>query len=282
MQFTFISRITPMPAILSGKLLECKDAACAESAPLGQLGPQHFECTNNTCNATAYSYSPFHRLQVEFSDGLTRSSNSFTKQAFAANYVVTVLEKSLLVEEKPLGPNIPFLRGGAPTIWDLLATLIFPLMEIILPVILVGLAIRTGRANSSMTSYYKWLDAAWLLAIPATLAGISWTKGLLVTLIVELLLGAAYVIWKKRSAKVVLTVILLLNLITQPLLWVTMSGFSGLHPAFVILLLEMVVWLLEAGGLYLSQRSSMQFQEAVRVSFALNAASFVIGSLLPL
>jgi len=282
MQFTFISEIKPVPAIQSGQLLECNDAACTKPAPLGELGPQRFECLDTACNSMAYSYSPYHRLQIKFSDGATRLSNSFTKQAFAANYVVYIYENDLTVEEKFLGPNVPFLRAGAPTLWSLLTTLAFPLLEIILPIILVGLALRTGRAGASLADYVHWQEAAWLLAVPAILAGIGWTKGLIITLLVELLVGKVYVLWRKRSAGVLLTVILLLNLITQPILWVTVSGFSGLTPAFVILLAEMVVWLAEAGGLYLSQRSSMRWQEAVWVSFALNAASFVAGSLLPL
>jgi hypothetical protein len=73
-----------------------------------------------------------------------------------------------------------------------------------------------------------------------------------------------------------------MNLITQPVLWITISGFSGLSPVILILFAEVVVWLVEAGVLYMSQRTSMGFQEALWVSFALNAASFVVGSLLPI
>lgn len=65
-------------------------------------------------------------------------------------------------------------------------------------------------------------------------------------------------------------------------MWIAISGFGGLYPAVLILLAEAAVWLVEAGGLYLSQRTSMKFQEALWVSFALNGASFVAGSLLPL
>jgi hypothetical protein len=282
MQFTFISQIKPGPTIMSGKLLECKDETCVMSDPLPELGPQRFECQINTCNSFAYSYTPFFRLEIEFSDGITRQSNSFTKSAFAANYLVTIQEKSLVVEEKPLGPNIPLFKAGAPTIFNLLATAIFPCMEIILPIILLVVVIRTGRAGATLDSYYNWLEAAWLLAIPATLAGIMWTHGLIITLVVELLFGTGYVLWKKRSASVILTVILLLNLITQPVLWITLSGFSGIYPIVPILFAEAVVWLVEAGGLYLSQRNSMRFQEALWVSFGLNAASFVAGILLPI
>jgi hypothetical protein len=282
MQFIFISRVKPGPTILSGQLLECQDEACVQSEPLPQLGPQRFECQANSCYSSGYSYTPYHRLVIEFSDGVTRRSNTFTKRAFAANYLVTIHEESLVVEEKPLGPDLPLFKTGAPTLADLLATLAFPIMGIILPIILVALVIRTGRAGATPAFYHNWLVAAWLLAIPATLAGIKWTQGLIITLVVELLLGTGYVMWKKRSASIILTVILLMNLITQPVLWITISGFSGLSPVILILFAEVVVWLVEAGVLYMSQRTSMRFQEALWVSFALNAASFVVGSLLPI
>jgi hypothetical protein len=282
MQFTFINRIKPGPTIISGKLIECQDEACAVTEPFRQMGPQRFECQANTCYSVAYSYSPYHRLEIEFSDGTTRQSNTFTKRAYAANYLVTVQEGSLKVEEKILGPNVPFFKAGAPTLFDLLATVAFPFLEITLLVVLVALAVRTGRAGATLASYNKWLKAAWLLAIPAILVGIKWTQGLITTLVVELLLGTGYILWKKRPADVILTVILLLNLITQPVLWVTISGFSGLNPAFLVIFAELVVWLVEAGGLYLSQRTSMKFQEALLISLVLNAASFILGSLLPL
>ncbi len=282
MQFIFISRIKPGPTIISGQLLECQDEACVQYEPLPQIGPQRFECQINACYSAGYSYSPYHRLTIEFSDGVTRRSNIFTKHAYFANYLVTVHEESLEVEEKTLGPNVPFFKTGAPTLFDLLATVAFPFVEIILTIILVALAVRTGRAGATPASYYNWLKAAWLLAIPATLVGIKWTQGLIITLVVELLLGTGYVLWKKRSASIILTVILLLNLITQPVLWISLSGFSGLNPVFLTLFAEGVVWLVEAGGLYLSQRTTMKFQEALWVSFALNAASFVVGSLLPI
>ncbi len=251
-------------------------------APLQQLGPQHFECQVSTCNSVGYHYSPYHRLVIEFSDGVTRQSNTFTKRAYSAHYVVIIYDNGLEVEEKNLGPNVPFFHEGAPTLFDLLATLTFPLMEIILPIILVALAVRTGRAGATLASYNNWLQAAWLLAIPTLIAGILWTRGLIITLVVELLLGVGYALWRKRPVDVILTVILLLNLITQPVLWITISGLSGLSPFFLIFFAEIVVCLVEAGGLFLSQRKSMRFQEALWVSFALNAASFIVGSLLPL
>jgi hypothetical protein len=281
MQFTFASQVKPAPTILFGQLLLCKEADCVQPEPLQQVGPQRFKCQAASCHALTYSVSPYYLLEIEFSDGITRQSNIFTKRAFATNYLVTILADSLEVEEKPVGANVPFFKSGAPTLTDLLATLTFPIMEIILPVILLVLAVRSGRAGATQASYYNWLKAAWLLAIPATLAGIKWTQGLLITLAVELLLGAGYAIWKKRSMPLILTVILLLNLITQPALWVTLSGFSGISPLQLIIFAEAAVWLVEAGALYLAQRNSMKFQEALWLSLALNAASFVAGLLLP-
>jgi len=281
MEFIFASRVKPGPDILSGLLLECQDEACDQPAALQEIGPQRFECQADTCHAYGYSFSTYQRLEIEFSDGVTRQSNTFTKRAFAANYLVLIREDSLEVEEKPVGPNIPFFRAGAPTLFDLLATLAFPCLEIILPIVLLVLAVRAGRLGATQADHYGWLEAAWLLAIPATLAGMKWTQGLIITLVVELLLGAGYALWKKRPGSIVLTVILLLNLITQPALWITISGFSGMNPILLTLLAEVVVWLVEAGGLYLSQRATIRFREALLVSLALNAASFAIGSLFP-
>jgi hypothetical protein len=100
MQFIFISRVKPGPTILSGQLLECQDEACVQSEPLPQLGPQRFECQVNSCYSSGYSYSPYHRLVIEFSDGVTRHSNTFTKRTFAANYLVTIQEDSLKMSHK--------------------------------------------------------------------------------------------------------------------------------------------------------------------------------------
>ena len=81
---------------------------------------------------------------------------------------------------------------------------------------------------------------------------------------------------------IILTMILVLNLVTQPVLWITHRGFSGMSSIYLIIFAEGVVWLVEAGGLYLSQRNTIRFQEALWVSFTLNVASFVVGIFLPI
>jgi hypothetical protein len=99
---------------------------------------------------------------------------------------------------------------------------------------------------------------------------------------VELLLGGLYAALRKRPAVLVLTVILLLNIITQPALWLTLSGFSGQYPFIALIFAELVVWLVEGGGIFLALRNKIGFGEALIVSLVLNAASFGIGLLLPL
>ena len=46
----------------------------------------------------AYGFSQYHRLEVLFSDGLTRSSNIFETNGFNSRYKVTIGAADLLVE----------------------------------------------------------------------------------------------------------------------------------------------------------------------------------------
>ena len=90
---------TPNLLVLDGILLECDDAACIQSNPLEDFGPQGFSCFGTTCSASAYSFSDYHRLVLSFSDGVTRESNVFTKKSFEANYNVIIVEIELFAEE---------------------------------------------------------------------------------------------------------------------------------------------------------------------------------------
>ena len=74
----------------------------------------------------------------------------------------------------------------------------------------------------------------------------------------------------------------MVNLITLPLLWVTIQFFFGAAHWAVMLFAEVLVWLIEAGLLWALQRKSLRFSEALLLSFGLNLASTFIGFLLPL
>lgn len=84
--------------IISGILYECDLSDCSDAAPLEQLGPQGLYCDTEGCSATAYGFSPYHRLEVEFSDEVTRQSNIFETAGFDSKYTVTVRPDDLLVE----------------------------------------------------------------------------------------------------------------------------------------------------------------------------------------
>jgi hypothetical protein len=84
--------------ILSGTLYECDRPDCQDAAPLQALGPQRFSCDAASCHALAYGFSPYHRLEIQFSDGKTRQSNIFKTAQFNSAYKVTIRPDDLLVE----------------------------------------------------------------------------------------------------------------------------------------------------------------------------------------
>ena len=84
--------------ITSGILYECKQSDCSDAAPLQEGGPQRFTCDSLGCRALAYDFSPYHKLEIQFSDGKTRQSNIFKTAGFDSKYTVTVRPDDLLVE----------------------------------------------------------------------------------------------------------------------------------------------------------------------------------------
>ncbi len=84
--------------ITSGILYECEQSDCSDAEPLKELGPQRFSCEANSCHALAYGFRPYHRLEIQFSDGQTRQSNVFQRTGFNSKYIVTVRPQDLLVE----------------------------------------------------------------------------------------------------------------------------------------------------------------------------------------
>lgn len=98
-------------AITSGILYECDQPDCSDAAPIEEVGPQRFYCDTQSCSATAYGFAPYHRLEIEFSDGVTRQSNIFETIDFNSNYLVTVNADDLSVEAvsgSPAPPDEPF------------------------------------------------------------------------------------------------------------------------------------------------------------------------------
>jgi hypothetical protein len=84
--------------IISGILYECEQSDCSDARPLEALGPQGLYCDTMSCRATAYGFAPYHILEVEFSDEVTRRSNIFETAGFQSSYTVTIQPNDLLVE----------------------------------------------------------------------------------------------------------------------------------------------------------------------------------------
>jgi hypothetical protein len=99
MEFQFQQELAgEQVTITSGVLYECDQSDCSDAALLEEGGPQGFFCEPNGCHATAYGFAPYHRIEIEFSDGQTRQSNVFETAGFDSKYTVTIRPEDLLVE----------------------------------------------------------------------------------------------------------------------------------------------------------------------------------------
>jgi len=98
MEFNFKNLSDGEVTIISGMMYECDQSDCSDAAPLEELGPQRFTCDEFSCRALAYGFAPYHKLEIEFSDEVTRESNIFETAGFDSRYTVTVQPDDLLVE----------------------------------------------------------------------------------------------------------------------------------------------------------------------------------------
>ena len=112
MEFEFdqASLVEPV-TIVSGVLYECQESDCSDAQPLEEVGPQGFSCSQDSCDAMAYGFAPYHRIEIEFSDGKTRQSNIFQTAGFASVYSVTVNPNNLLVEAQFISPTLQRIMG---------------------------------------------------------------------------------------------------------------------------------------------------------------------------
>jgi hypothetical protein len=279
MHFTFVYEVDPAPTILTGVQFECQAADCSDAKLLMEAGPQRFGCRSGECSSLAYGYSDYHRLSIEFSDGKTRQSNIFGKKYFEAYYRVTVREDDLFVEELP-GKNNGFMSFFAmmPILVIAILFCLIAVIELPIFIILLVLAIR----NMDFPALRGWYIAGWIVSVPGFILSLIVEWGLLVTLVVELILVLLYALWRRQPRTKLLTVVLLMNLITQPALWLIVSNLIDGSPFLPLAVGEVIVWLVEAGILALALRKQAKFWEALALSMVLNLASFGIGLLFPL
>jgi hypothetical protein len=126
--------------VISGILYECDQPDCSDAAPLQEVGPQRFTCDTTSCQATAYGFAPYHKIEIEFSDEQTRQSNVFQTAGFASSYTVTVRPDDLLVKAK-------FSLGFLPPVFIIIITCVCALVGIGLVVGIIVFLIRRSKKN---------------------------------------------------------------------------------------------------------------------------------------
>jgi hypothetical protein len=277
MDFEFVFESDPSLSITGGSLLQCLDDACTTTEPLEALGPQGFSCDADHCESMAYGYRESFRLEITFTDGVTRRSNVFGKKHSDALYRVTVRADDLMVEETGGRVN-PMLFGIAGALGGSCLVGVFSLG---LFAVLFVLVRHAGRGPLSFTAQRGWILAAWGICLPTVALFAYFNLAVPATALLELLLGMAYAAWRKRPRLPLLTGILIANTITQLLLWASLEAVAGGSFWTAMLVGETTIWLIEALIIYLTQRSTMRKREALLVSLGLNAVSFAVGLLMP-
>lgn len=139
MDFQFKQELAGEPVtITSGVLYECNQSDCSDASPLEQLGPQGFRCDTESCSATAYGFAPYHKIEIQFSDGKTRQSNIFETAGFDSKYTVTVRPDDLLVESQ-------FSLGVLPPLYLIIITCVCALVGVGLVVGLIIFLLRRSK-----------------------------------------------------------------------------------------------------------------------------------------
>lgn len=80
MEFNLIYETTEPIRLISGQQLQCKNRDCKNAQPLKEISDlQGFWCGQNSCSSSAYVYTPYQKLRIEFSDKI-RESNLFRER----------------------------------------------------------------------------------------------------------------------------------------------------------------------------------------------------------
>ncbi len=282
MSFEFVSETGPLPDILEGTLLECQDSSCQEAKPLGNFGPQHFSCTQNQCSSMAYGYSPYHKLVIRFNDGKSKESNIFQKKYFDARYQVTVRPNDLTVKELRGSSNflnLVLLLSGI-TSASFICLIMFVFIPFIVVLLIFWLRSRLGKGLYKDTPALYII--AWILSILFLIGAGLASPPLLLTVLIEGILGWLYA-WRRKVDKLrMITIVILANMITLPALVLALQLPRDVPSLLLLGICELIIWLLESVILYFTQSQSIRFREALGLSFGLNAASFLTGLILPI
>jgi hypothetical protein len=106
------------------------------------------------------------------------------------------------------------------------------------------------------------------------------TPTLLVTIIIEGIVVSAYAIWRGKPLGPILLTSILVNILTQSLLWTVLNLFFR-HYGATLWIAEFLIWAIEGLCLYGFRFNRLTVREAIWLSLSMNLASFGLGWLLP-
>lgn len=275
-EFEFAFETSETLSILEGTLLQCSNSTCSDEHPLEELGPQSFSCSATECSGLAYGFSEYGRLSVRFSDGVLRESEVFKIEDFDARFRVTVHDDDLFVEKLPGGINpMGLILGAALCVGA--GAVFFTLLILIL---LILLGVKAGQGKANVQDARGTFIAFWVTMIPILGLSLVFSLGAFFSLVIENLIALIYTRIRSRPRIETLTFVTMVNMITLPAIWLA-SFYISSYEFAIIIVIEVVVWLVETGGLYMLQRREIDIKEAAILSLAMNSASFFIGLLLP-
>jgi hypothetical protein len=183
-----------------------------------------------------------------------------------------------MVVEETGGRSNPMVALLAGIIGGLI---LFTGLAVGLVIILIKFVAKGKDVSSGEGAKIGWYIAAWIIGAVLLFASVYFSWAALISAGIELFLGWLYTYWRKLNKRVVLTVILVANALTSPVLWALFTEGFIQFTWLGMLIGEVFIWLVEAVILYVAMRKSIRFGEALLVSLVLNAASFGVGLLLP-
>jgi hypothetical protein len=100
------------------------------------------------------------------------------------------------------------------------------------------------------------------------------------TIFIEGIIVLLYSRWREKPLLPILITSLFANFITQPLLWIALLLFFRQY-WFVLLVMEIFIWLIESLIFYRVRANGLKISEALFLSLLINLSSFGLGLLVP-
>jgi hypothetical protein len=101
-----------------------------------------------------------------------------------------------------------------------------------------------------------------------------------ITIIVESIVVIGCTVFYKKPIFHLLFSCLLVNLLTQPLLWLALEVFIQDY-LITLFIAEFWIWIIESAILFLYPYNQLRLREALGLSLAMNLTSFAAGWFLP-